>query len=119
MGSQNNAYGVFELEFILRKKAADRFEWRLCQQFASNIARGEDADSDVWGSRGNQAEVNRLMANGNSGKHEDVAGSCYHFGLNFANDVAQGRGVQAFATNIACRRAKKRQLMPPLEIRWL
>jgi hypothetical protein len=29
----------------------------------------------------NQAEVTRLMTHGNSGKHDDVAGFCNHFGI--------------------------------------
>src|ERR1700704_4616433 len=77
-------YGVFELEFILAEEKAMLidFNGRFYNQIAFDIARGMELPTLAYAAAtGNQAEVTRLMAHGNSGKHDDVAGFCYRFGL--------------------------------------
>jgi len=75
-------YGVFELEFILAdgKAMLIDFNGRLYNQIALDIARGMELPALAYAAAtGNQAEVSRLMAHGNSGKREDIAGFCNHF----------------------------------------
>jgi len=77
-------YGVFELEFILAQGKAMLidFNGRLYHQIAFDIARGMELPALAYaGATGNQAEVTRLMAHGNAGKHNDVAGFCNRFVL--------------------------------------
>jgi D-aspartate ligase len=77
-------YGVFELEFILAEGKAMLidFNGRFYHQIAFDIARGMELPALAYAAAtGNQAEVTRLMAVGNSGKHDDVAGFCNHFVL--------------------------------------
>ena len=77
-------YGVFELEFILAEGKAMLidFNGRFYHQIAFDIARGMELPALAYAAAtGNQAEVARLMAHGNSGKHEDVAGFCNYFVL--------------------------------------
>jgi D-aspartate ligase len=77
-------YGVFELEFILAEGKAMLidFNGRLYHQMAFDIARGMELPALAYAAATrNQAEVNRLMAHGNSGKHDEVAGFCNHFVL--------------------------------------
>jgi D-aspartate ligase len=77
-------YGVFELEFILAEEKAMLidFNGRFYQQIAFDIARGMELPALAYAAATqNQAEVTRLMELGNSGKHDDVAGFCNHFGL--------------------------------------
>jgi D-aspartate ligase len=77
-------YGVFELEFILAEEKAMLidFNGRFYHQIAFDIARGMELPALAYAAATrNQAEVTRLMAHGNSGKHDDVAGFCNHFGL--------------------------------------
>jgi D-aspartate ligase len=77
-------YGVFELEFILTEEKAMLidFNGRFYNQIAFDIARGMELPALAYAAATrNQAEVTRLMAHGNSGKHDDVAGFCNHFVL--------------------------------------
>jgi len=77
-------YGVFELEFILAEEKAMLidFNGRFYHQIAFDIARGMELPALAYAAATrNQAEVTRLMAHGNSGKHDDVAGFCNHFAL--------------------------------------
>jgi D-aspartate ligase len=77
-------YGVFELEFILAEKKAMLidFNGRFYHQIAFDIARGMELPALAYAAATrNQAEVMRLMAQGSSGKHADVAGFCNYFGL--------------------------------------
>jgi D-aspartate ligase len=77
-------YGVFELEFILAEGKAMLidFNGRFYHQIAFDIARGMELPALAYAAATrNQAEVTRLMAHGNSGKLDDVAGFCNHFVL--------------------------------------
>jgi D-aspartate ligase len=77
-------YGVFELEFVLAEEKAMLidFNGRFYQQMAFDMARGMELPALAYAAATrNQAEVTRLMAQGNSGKHNDVAGFCNRFGL--------------------------------------
>jgi predicted ATP-grasp superfamily ATP-dependent carboligase len=77
-------YGVFELEFILAKGKAMLidFNGRFYHQIAFDIARGMELPALAYAAATrNQADVTRLMALGNSRKHDDVAGFCNHFVL--------------------------------------
>jgi D-aspartate ligase len=77
-------YGVFELEFILAEEKAMLidFNGRFYHQIAFDLARGMELPALAYAAAtSNQAEVTRLMAHGNSGKHDDVVGFCNHFGL--------------------------------------
>ena len=77
-------YGVFELEFIFAEEKAMLidFNGRFYHQIAFDIARGMELPALAYAAAtGNQAEVTQLMARGNSGKHDDVAGFCNRFGL--------------------------------------
>ena len=77
-------YGVFELEFILAEEKAMLidFNGRFYQQMAFDMARGMELPALAYAAATrNQAEVTRLMEQGNSGKHDDVAGFCNRFGL--------------------------------------
>ena len=77
-------YGVFELEFILveGKAMLIDFNGRFYHQIAFDIARGMELPALAYAAATrNQAEVTRLMAHGNSEKHDDVAGFCNHFVL--------------------------------------
>jgi len=77
-------YGVFELEFILAEGKAMLidFNGRFYHQIAFDIARGMELPALAYAAATrNKAEVTRLMAHGNSGKHDDVAGFCNHFVL--------------------------------------
>jgi predicted ATP-grasp superfamily ATP-dependent carboligase len=76
-------YGAFELEFVLAEGKAMLidFNGRFYNQIGFDIARGIDSPALVYAAAtGNQAEVARLMANGNAG-HEDIAGFCNCFVL--------------------------------------
>ena len=77
-------YGVFELEFILAEEKAMLidFNGRFYQQMAFDMARGMELPALAYAAATrNQAEVTRLMAHGNSEKHNDVAGFCNQFVL--------------------------------------
>ena len=77
-------YGIFELEFILAdgKAMLIDFNGRFYHQIAFDIARGMELPALAYaGATQNQAEVARLMADGSSVKHEDVAGFCNQFVL--------------------------------------
>jgi predicted ATP-grasp superfamily ATP-dependent carboligase len=77
-------YGVFELEFILAEGKAMLidFNGRFYNQIAFDIALGMELPALAYAAATkNQAEVTRLMAHGNLGKHDDVAGFCNHFVL--------------------------------------
>jgi D-aspartate ligase len=77
-------YGVFELEFILAEGKAILidFNGRFYHQIAFDIARGMELPALAYAAATkNQAEVTRLMAHGNSGKHSDVTGFCNRFVL--------------------------------------
>jgi D-aspartate ligase len=77
-------YGVFELEFIVAEGKAILidFNGRFYHQIAFDIARGMELPALAYAAATrNQAEVTRLMAHGNSGKHDNVAGFCNHFVL--------------------------------------
>jgi D-aspartate ligase len=77
-------YGVFELEFIFAEEKAMLidFNGRFYHQIAFDIARGMELPALAYAAATrNQAEVTRLMAHGNSGKHDDVAGFCNRFGI--------------------------------------
>src|SRR5262245_44823263 len=77
-------YGVFELEFIPAEGKAMLidFNGRFYHQIAFDIARGMELPALAYAAvTRDQAEVTRLMAHGNSGNHDDVAGFSYHFGL--------------------------------------
>jgi predicted ATP-grasp superfamily ATP-dependent carboligase len=77
-------YGVFELEFIFAEEKAMLidFNGRFYHQIAFDIARGMELPALAYAAATrNQAEVTRLMAHGNSTKHDDVAGFCNHFGI--------------------------------------
>jgi predicted ATP-grasp superfamily ATP-dependent carboligase len=77
-------YGVFELEFVLAEEKAMLidFNGRFYQQMAFDMARGMELPALAYAAATrNQAEVTRLMAQGNSGKHDDVAGFCNCRGL--------------------------------------
>jgi D-aspartate ligase len=56
------------------------FNGRFYRQIAFDIARGMELPALAYAAATkNQAEVTRLMAYGNSGRHDDVAGFCDHF----------------------------------------
>jgi D-aspartate ligase len=77
-------YGVFELEFVLAEKKAMLidFNGRFYHQIAFDIARGMELPALAYAAATrNQSEVTRLMAHGNSGNHDDVAGFRNHFGI--------------------------------------
>ena len=77
-------YGVFELEFVLAEEKAMLIDFNGCfyQQMAFDMARGMELPALAYAAATrNQAEVTRLMAQGNSGEHDDVAGFCNRFGL--------------------------------------
>lgn len=77
-------YGVFELEFILAEGKAMLidFNGRFYHKIAFDIARGMELPALAYAAAtNNQTEVTRLMAHGNSGRHDDVAGFCNHFVL--------------------------------------
>ena len=77
-------YGVFELEFIVAEGKAMLidFNGRFYHQIAFDIARGMELPALAYAAAtNNQAEVTRLMAHGNSEKHDDVAGFSNHFVL--------------------------------------
>ena len=77
-------YGVFELEFIFAEEKAMLidFNGRFYNQIAFDIARGMELPALAYAAATrNHAEVTRLMAHGDSAKHDDVAGFCNHFGL--------------------------------------
>jgi D-aspartate ligase len=77
-------YGVFELEFIFAEEKAMLidFNGRFYNQIAFDIARGMELPALAYAAATrNQADVNQLMAHSNSGKHDDIAGFCNHFGL--------------------------------------
>jgi D-aspartate ligase len=77
-------YGVFELEFILAEGKAMLidFNGRFYHQIAFDIACGMELPALAYAAATrNQADVTRLMAHGNSRKHDDVAGFCNHFVL--------------------------------------
>jgi predicted ATP-grasp superfamily ATP-dependent carboligase len=77
-------YGVFELEFIVAEGKAMLidFNGRFYHQMALDIARGMDLPALACAAATkNQAEVTRLMAYGNSGKHDKVVGFCHYFPL--------------------------------------
>jgi predicted ATP-grasp superfamily ATP-dependent carboligase len=77
-------YGVFELEFIFAKGKAMLidFNGRFYHQMAFDIARGMELPALAYAAATkNQAEVTRLMSQGNLGKHDNVAGFCNHFVL--------------------------------------
>ena len=58
------------------------FNGRFYHQIAFDIARGMELPALAYAAATrNQAEVTRLMACGNSEKHDDVAGFCNHFVL--------------------------------------
>src|SRR5277367_1701148 len=77
-------YGVFELEFILAEDKAMLidFNGRFYNQIAFDIARGMELPALAYAAATrNHAEVTRLMAQGDSAKHDDVAGFCNRFGV--------------------------------------
>ena len=77
-------YGVFELEFILAEGKAMLidFNGRFYNQIAFDMARGMELPALAYAAATeNRAEITRLMADGNSEKHADVAGFCNHFSL--------------------------------------
>jgi len=77
-------YGVFELEFIFAEGKAMLidFNGRFYNQIAFDIARGMELPALAYAAATrDKAEVTRLMALGNSAKHDDVAGFCNHFVL--------------------------------------
>ena len=77
-------YGVFELEFILAEEKAMLidFNGRFYHQIAFDIARGMELPALAYAAATrDQSEVTRLMALGNSGNHDDVAGFRNHFGI--------------------------------------
>jgi D-aspartate ligase len=77
-------YGVFELEFILAEGKAMLidFNGRFYHQMAFDIARGMELPALVYAAATrDKAEITRLMAHGNSGNHDNVAGFSNHFGL--------------------------------------
>jgi D-aspartate ligase len=77
-------YGVFELEFILAEGKAMLidFNGRFYHQIAFDIASGMELPALAYSAATrNQAEVTRLMAHGNSGKNDNVAGFCNQFVL--------------------------------------
>lgn len=77
-------FGAFEMEFVLAEGRAMLidFNGRFYHQIAFDIARGMELPALAYAAAtNNQAEVTRLMAHGNSGSHEDVAGFCYGFVL--------------------------------------
>jgi D-aspartate ligase len=77
-------YGVFELEFIFAEGKAMLidFNGRFYHQLAFDIARGMELPALTYAAATrNQAEVTRLMAYGNSRKHDNVAGFCNQFVL--------------------------------------
>ena len=77
-------FGIFELEFILAEGKAMLidFNGRFYHQIAFDIARGMELPALAYAAATrNQAELARLMALGNSGSHDDVAGFCNHFVL--------------------------------------
>jgi predicted ATP-grasp superfamily ATP-dependent carboligase len=77
-------YGVFELEFVIAEGKAMLidFNGRLYHQIAFDIARGMELPALAYAAATrNQPEVTRLMAHGNLGKHDDIAGFSNHFVL--------------------------------------
>ncbi|WP_156898898.1 hypothetical protein [Bradyrhizobium erythrophlei] len=75
-------YGVFEMEFILAEGRAMLidFNGRFYHQIAFDVARGLESPALAYAAAtGNQADVTRLMASGNSREQEDVAGFCNRF----------------------------------------
>jgi D-aspartate ligase len=97
-------YGVFELEFILAEGKAMLidFNGRFYHQIAFDIARGMELPALAYAAATrNQAEVTRLMAHGNSGKHDDVAGFCNYFV--FATMVKMQRILRTMSRKDAAR----------------
>jgi D-aspartate ligase len=97
-------YGVFELEFILAEGKAMLidFNGRIYHQIALDIARGMELPALAYAAATrNREEVTRLMAHGNSGKHDDIAGFCNHFVL--ATIVKMQRILRTMARKDAAR----------------
>jgi predicted ATP-grasp superfamily ATP-dependent carboligase len=97
-------YGVFELEFILAEGKAMLidFNGRFYHQMALDIACGMEVPALAYAAATkNQAEVIRLMAYGNSGKHDNVAGFCHHFVL--ATMIRMQRILQTMSRKDAAR----------------
>jgi D-aspartate ligase len=97
-------YGVFELEFILAdgKAMLIDFNGRFYHQIAFDIARGMELPALAYAAATkNQAEVARLMAHGNSGRDDDVAGFCKHFVL--ATTVKMQRILRRMSRKDAAR----------------
>jgi predicted ATP-grasp superfamily ATP-dependent carboligase len=97
-------YGVFELEFILAegKTMLIDFNGRFYHQMALDIARGLELPALAYAAATkNQTEVTRLMAYGNSGKHDTVAGFCHHFPL--AVMIGMQRILQTMSRKDAAR----------------
>jgi hypothetical protein len=68
-------YGVFELEFVLAEGKAMLIDFNgpFYQQMEFDMARGMELPALAYAAAtGNQAEVTRIMAQGNSGEHDDV-----------------------------------------------
>jgi D-aspartate ligase len=77
-------YGVFELEFILAdgKAMLIDFNGRFYHQIALDIARGMELPALAYAAATrNQAEISRLMTQGNPERSDNVAGFCNHFVL--------------------------------------
>jgi predicted ATP-grasp superfamily ATP-dependent carboligase len=84
-------YGVFELEFILAdgKAMLIDFNGRFYHQLAFDIARGLQLPALTYaGATGNQADVVRLMEQGNSAEN-NVAGFCNGFILSTMVNMQQ------------------------------
>jgi D-aspartate ligase len=97
-------YGIFELEFIIAdgKAMLIDFNGRLYNQIALDIARGMELPALAYAAAtGNQADVTRLMAHGNSGERDDVAGFCNHFA--FATMVKMQRILRTMSREDAAR----------------
>jgi predicted ATP-grasp superfamily ATP-dependent carboligase len=97
-------YGVFEVEYILAEGKAMLidFNGRFYHEIALDIARGMELPALAYAAATrNQAEVTRLMAHGNSGKHDDVAGFCNHFVL--ATMVKMQRSLRTMSRKDAAR----------------
>ena len=78
------------------------FNGRFYHQIALDIARGMELPALAYAAATrNQAEVTRLMAHGNSGKHDDVAGFCNHFV--FAMMVRMQRILRTMSSKDAAR----------------
>jgi D-aspartate ligase len=97
-------YGVFELEFILAEGKAMLidFNGRIYHQIALDIARGMELPALAYAAATrNREEVTRLMAHGNSGKHDNVAGFCNHFA--FVTMVRMQRILRTMSRKDAAR----------------